>query len=72
MAATKRTTMVKEYGERAAGGIDLAAFQVPEGMVVSSITLAPSVTREVEREEPADEEELEQARRARGYPYGGR
>jgi hypothetical protein len=26
-------------------GIDLVAFEVPEGMVVSSITLAPAVER---------------------------
>jgi hypothetical protein len=69
MAATRRT-VVKEYGERAAGGIDLGAFEVPEGMVVSSVTLSPAMTREVEEEEPADEGEVEEARRGARYPYG--
>lgn len=69
MPATKRT-VVKEYGERAAGGIDLGAFEVPDGMVVSSITLAPAMTREVEEEEPADEEELDRLRRSGRYPHG--
>ena len=39
--ATRRTT-VKEYGERTPAGIDLSAFEMPEGMVVSSITLSPA------------------------------
>ena len=66
--ATRRTT-VKEYGERTPAGIDLGAFQVPDGMVVSSITLAPAVTSEVE-EEPAADEEVEEARRSGRYRYG--
>jgi hypothetical protein len=45
-------------------GIDLSAFEVPEGMVVSSITLSPAVTTEVEDEELASEEEVEEARRS--------
>jgi hypothetical protein len=44
---------------------------VPEGMVVSSITLSPAVTSEVEEEEPASDEEVEEARRtSRSYPRG--
>ena len=66
--ATKRTT-VKEYGEKASAGIDLSAFEVPDGMVVSGITLSPAVTSEVE-EEPASEEEVEEARRSGRYPRG--
>ena len=66
--ATRRTT-VKEYGERTPAGIDLSAFEVPEGMVVSSITLSPAVTSEVE-EEPASEEDVEEARRSGRYPRG--
>jgi hypothetical protein len=51
--------------------IDLSAFEVPEGMVVSSITLSPAVTSEVEEEEPATDEEAEEARRtSRSYPRG--
>jgi hypothetical protein len=43
----------------------------PDGMVVSSITLSPAVEREVEEEEPATDEEAEEARRtSRGYPRG--
>jgi hypothetical protein len=39
-------------------------------MVVSSITLSPAVTSEVE-EEPATDEEAEEARRtSRSYPRG--
>jgi hypothetical protein len=38
-------------------------------MVVSSIPLAPAVTSEVE-EEPADEEDVEEARRNGRYPRG--
>lgn len=71
MAETRRTT-VREYGERAAGGIDLSAFRVPEGMVVSSVTLSPAATREIEEEERADEADAEEARRAGRYPYGRR
>jgi hypothetical protein len=44
-------------------GIDLVAFEVPEGMVVSSITLAPAVTSKVE-------EEIEETRRSGCYPRG--
>jgi hypothetical protein len=48
-----------------------SAFKVPEGMVVSSITLSPAVTSEVEDEEPATDEEVEEARRtSRSYPRG--
>ena len=40
-------------------------------MVVSSITLSPAVEREVEEEEPATDEEAEEARRSsRSYPRG--
>jgi hypothetical protein len=40
-------------------------------MVVSSITLSPAVTSEVEEEEPATDEEAEEARRtSRSYPRG--
>jgi hypothetical protein len=54
---------------RTPAGIDLSAFEVPEGMVVSSITLSPAVEREVEEEEPATDEEAEEARRtSRSYP----
>jgi hypothetical protein len=69
--ATRRTT-VKEYGERTPAGIDLSAFEVPSGMVVSSITLSPAVTSEVEEEEPATDEEVEKARRSGSgrYPHG--
>jgi hypothetical protein len=53
-----------ELGGEAAG-LDLSAFEVPEGMVVSSITLSPAVEREVE------DEEAEEARRtSRSYPHG--
>ena len=39
-------------------------------MVVSSITLSPAVTSEVEEEELASEEEVEEARRSGRYPRG--
>jgi hypothetical protein len=40
-------------------------------MVVSSITLSPAVTSEVEEEESATDEEAEEARRnSRSYPRG--
>jgi hypothetical protein len=39
-------------------------------MVVSSITLSPAVTSEVEDEEPASDEEAEEARRSGRYPRG--
>ena len=41
-------------------------------MVVSSITLSPAVTSEVEEEEPATDEEVEKARRSGSgrYPHG--
>ena len=53
-------------------GIDPSAFEAPEGMVVSSITLSPAVTSEVEEEEPATDEEVEKARRSGSgrYPHG--
>ena len=55
---------------RTPAGIDPSAFEVPEGMVVSSITLSPAVTSEVEEEEPASEEDVEEARRSGRYPRG--
>jgi hypothetical protein len=57
---------------RTPAGIDLSAFEVPDGMVVSSITLSPAVTSEAEEEEPATDEEVEKARRSSSgrYPHG--
>jgi hypothetical protein len=41
--------------------------------VVSSITLSPAVTSEIEEEPATDEEEIEEARRSgRSYPRGRR
>lgn len=68
MATTKKTTTVREYGERAPAGIDLSAFQVPSGMVVSSITLSQA-PQEFE-EEPEEDEDVEERRRAGRYPRG--
>ena len=53
-------------GQGAPVGVDLSAFEVPEGMVVSSITLSPAVEREVEEEESASEEARRSGRYARG------